>query len=237
MASSEYQDQTDDQIEEILPAFWEWLKVQDSKWRVDADTKKIHLSRGAAAGDGLLNRPSVGKRICLPLAWCFIIVLGGALAWHYSGDAIIVRNWEIPLISLTSAVDANSSISSDVAAERASKGSRQTAPVNQVTSEAAAARSSAELQHQLDSIGNDIVVVRRIIDRLAARQEQTAQGITMLQFTEHNVIEGLSSLPQSTTVRLPQRQNVQRIVQSEGVGQANPVHVRPRPAQTPLPLR
>jgi hypothetical protein len=46
-----------------------------------------------------------------------------------------------------------------------------------------------------------------------------AQGITMLQFTERNVIEGLSSLPQST--HFLQCRNVQRIVQSEGVIQSN----------------
>jgi hypothetical protein len=248
MVSSQYQDQRDqyDQIEDILPAFWEWLRAQEVKWRTDADRKKIHLSRSAAVKDALRQRASVARRICLSLTLCFI-TLGGALAWQYSDDATqhIARNWALPLISLRSVLNANSPTSSDVAAEHASKsseqaliaGSLQTASVNQVTSESPATRSSAELQQQLDSIENDIVAVRRIVDRLAARQEQMAQGITMLQFTEHNVIEGLSSLPQSTTGKFLQRQNVQRTVQSDGVVQSNPVHIRPRLAQTPLPLR
>jgi hypothetical protein len=49
----------------------------------------------------------------------------------------------------------------------------------------------------------------------------------MLQFTERNVIEGLSSLPQST--HFLQCRNVQRIVQSEGVIQSNAGPIRPRP--------
>jgi hypothetical protein len=247
MASSKYQDHSDqlDQGEDVLPAFWEWLRVQESKWRYDAAMKEIQLSRGAAAEHALVQRASLTRQKCLALAWCFMIIVGGALAWQYGDDAIqhIVRNWEIRLISLTSVLDASSPTSSNIAAERASKSSDQariadrlqTAPINQAGSPAT--RSSAELQHQLDSIGNDIAVVRGIVDRLAARQEQMAQGITMLQFTEHNVIEGLSSLPQSTNGNFLQHQNIQRVVRSEGVVQLNPVHNRPGPAQTPLPLR
>jgi hypothetical protein len=249
MTSSECQAQRvqRDQVDDILPAFWEWLKVQESRWRNDTDKKKFHLSPSRVAGEPLLQRSSVGKRVFRTLACGFIIVIvGGALAWQSSDDGTkdIVRNWEISLIRVTSLPRTNSPTSSDVAAEPASKSSDQapipdnpqTAPVNRVTPVSLAARSSAELQHHLESIGNDIIVVRRIVDWLAARQQQMAQDIATLQLTEQIVIERLSSLPQSTTVHLPQRQNLQRIVQSEGVVQSNSVHIRARPAQPPLQL-
>jgi hypothetical protein len=86
-------------------------------------------------------------------------------------------------------------------------------------------------------MANDILAVGRIVDRLAARQQQMAQSITMLQFTERNVVEGLSSLPQSATARSVQRQNGQRIVQSEGIAQPTPGLTPPRPVPTSLPLR
>ncbi len=242
------QDQSDDQIENILPAFWAWLKVQEINWRVDAERKKVHLSRSAAAQDALLPRASVARRICLSLALCCVTIFGGALAWQYSDDATqhSVRSWKLPLVSLRSILDPRSPTNSDIAAERTSKSSDQaliadslqTAPFKPVTSESPTTRSSAELQHRLNSIGNDIVAVSRIVDRLAVRQEQMAQAITMLQFTEHNVIEGLSYQPQSSTGNFLRRQNIQRIAHSDRVVQSNPTPIRTRSAtQTPLPLR
>jgi hypothetical protein len=63
-------------------------------------------------------------------------------------------------------------------------------------------------------------------------ETDSARSVAEIKF-----VEGLSSLPQSTTGKFLQRQNVQRTVQSDGVVQSNPVHIRPRLAQTPLPLR
>ena len=227
MASSPDHDQSDqgDHIEDILPAFWDWLKVQDIKWRVDAERKKIHSSRSAAAQDVLPQRGSaVARRICLSLVLCVISILG-ALTWQYSNEATryIVTNWKVSLTSPSSVLNAKSPINSDL----------QTAPSKR--SESPATRSSAELQHQLDGMANDILAVGRIVDRLAARQQQMAQAITMLQFTERNVIEGLSSLPRSATGRSVQ--HGQRIVQSEGIAQPTPGLNRSRPAPTSLPLR
>jgi hypothetical protein len=249
MPSSECQAQRvqRDQVDEILPAFWEWLKVQESRWRSDANRKKFQLSPNLGTRESLLQRPSARKPNFRTLGCCFIIIVlvGCALAWQSSDDGTkdIVRKWKISLIPLTSVLHTNSPTSSDIAAEHASKSSDQapmagnppTAPFNQATSGSLAARSSAELQHHLESIVNDVALIRRIVDRLAARQEQMTQVITTLQFTERNVIEGLSS--QSTAVHVPQRQNVQRIVQSVGIVQSNPVHIPARPAQPPLPLR
>jgi hypothetical protein len=237
-----------DQVDDILPAFCEWLKVQERRWRIDTNKKKFHLPPSIVAGEPLLQRSSAGKRVFRTLACGFIIIviIGGALAWQSSDDETkdLVRNWEISLIRLTSLLRTNSPTSSDVAAGLAFKssdqalipGNSQTALVNRVTPGSLAAGSSAELHRHLESIGNDIAAVRRFVDRLAASQKQMAQDIATLQLTEQIVIERLSSLPQSTTIHFPQRQNVQRIVQSEGVVQSNSVRIRARPAQPPLQL-
>jgi hypothetical protein len=145
----------------------------------------------------LLQPPSAGKPNFRTVGCCLIIIvlIGGALAWRSSDDGTrdTVQKWEISLIPSTSVLHTNSPSSSDVTAVHVSKSSNQ-----------------ALIAGSGNDIVSEIAVVRRIVDRLTARQEQMAEVITTLQFTAQNIIEGLSSPPQSTTVHVPQRQNVQR---------------------------
>jgi hypothetical protein len=140
MVFSQDHDQSDqgDHIEEILPAFWDWLKVQEIKWRVDAERQRIHSSRSGAAQDALPQRASaLARRIYLSLALCIL----GALAWQYSDEATryIVTNWKISLTSPRSLLNANSPTNSDL----------PTAAIKHLKSESPANRSSAELHTNL----------------------------------------------------------------------------------------
>ena len=77
---------------------------------------------------------------------------------------------------------------------------------------------------------SDLAVVRRIVEQLAAKQEQMAQDIATLQATKQNVSEKKSLLPQTSAV--PPRKNTH----SEAAVQPPSVPVpTPRP-RTPLPL-
>jgi hypothetical protein len=186
----------------------------------------------------------VGKRVFRTFACGLTITLffGGAFAWQSSDDEIkdMARHWE----RLTSILRIYSPSSPDGAAEQASKasdqalisGNLQTTSVNQPTPGSLAAGTSAQLQHHLESIGNDIVMVQRVVDQLAARQEQMAQDIATLRLTEQHVIDRLSPLSQATIVYVPQRQNGQRIVQSDGFVQSNSARTPVRQAQSPLSL-
>ncbi len=174
--------------------------------------------------DGNSRGRSVGRRVFRTFAYGFIIIVtvGAALAWQSSDDKTkdMVRAWGISLSQLSSVLGTKSPAASDVAAKPVSKTSEQAS---------VAAGSSPEAQHQLETMGSDLAVVRRIVEQLAAKQEQMAQDIATLQAAEQNVSEKKSSLPQSSAV--PPRKNMH----SEAAVQPPSVPVpTPRP-QTTLP--
>ena len=240
-----------DQGDEILLAFKEWLKIQEARhgWVAhhphgngssDSHRNEFHVPPGIAPVEpsigvnprqasfqryGISRGRSVGRRVFRAFAYGFIIIVtvGAALAWQSSNDKIkdMVRAWGISLSQLSSVLGTKSSAASDVPAKPVSKTSEQAL---------VAARSSPEAQHQLGTMVSDLAVVRRIVEQLAAKQEQMAQDIATLQAAEQNVSEKKSSLPQSSAV--PPRKNIH----SEAAVQPPSVPVpTPRP-QTPLPL-
>ena len=106
----------------------------------------------------------------------------------------------------------------------------------------------SELNEQLQTVANDIAVLRRNVEQLSARQEQMSRDISMVQATEQNVSEKISSLAQAAPVRAPARKNVPRLTHPETPRQptaasvssqssvaptASPTDQPPRP---PLPL-
>ncbi len=240
-----------DQGDEILLAFKEWLKIQEARhgWVAhhphgngssDSHRNEFHVSPGTAPvkpsigvnprqasfqRHGISRGRSVGRRVFRAFAYGFIIIVtvGAALAWQPSDDKTkdIVRAWGISLSQLSSVLGTKSPAASDVAAKPVSKTSEQAS---------VAAGSSPEAQYHLETMGSDLAVVRRIVEQLAAKQEQMAQDIATLQAAEQNVSEKKSSLPQSSAV--PPRKNMH----SEAAVQPPSVPVpTPRP-QTPLPL-
>jgi len=249
VVSSQSQAQRD-QGDEIFLAFKEWLKVQEARrGRVayhphgngssDSHRNEFHLSPSIAPvesigvdprqasfqSDGISRGRWVGRRVFRTFAYGFVIIatVGAALAWQSSDDKTkdMVRAWGISLSQLSSVLGTKSPAASDVAAKPVSKTSEQAS---------VAAGSSPEAQHQLETMVSDLAVVRRIVEQLAAKQEQMAQDIATLQAAEHNVSEKKSSLPQSSAV--PPRKNMH----SEAAVQPPSVPVpTPRP-QTPLPL-
>ena len=40
-----------DEVDDVLVAFWEWLRLQDARWRAGPDRKEFHFSPSIAAGD------------------------------------------------------------------------------------------------------------------------------------------------------------------------------------------
>jgi len=241
-----------DQGDEILLAFKEWLKIQEARhgWVAhhphgngssDSHRNEFHVPPGIAPVEpsigvnprqasfqryGISRGRSVGRRVFRTLAYGFIIIIvtvGAALAWQSSDDKTkdMVRAWGISLSQLSSVLGTKSPAASDAAAKRVSKTSEQAS---------VAAASSPEAQHQLEIMVRDLAVVRRMVEQLAAKQEQMAQDIATLQAAEQNVSEKKSSLPPSSAV--PPRKNMH----SEAAVQPPSVPVpTPRP-QTPLPL-
>ena len=163
------------------------------------------------------DRPSIGRRAYRALARFSIAALigvGATFAWQSQGDDAkeMVRTWVPPLSWLSSVSTTTSPPDVDVAAVQtrpipAGQRSAQDAALPQpasatptVTAPAAAATSPASAP-QLEAMARDLAVVRRSVEQLAAKQEQMAHDIAILQMVEQDIREKMSSPPQSRSVR------------------------------------
>ncbi len=251
---------SEDQVEDILVSFREWLSVQEERWRRDTDQNEFHISPSIAPGDPLidanrrrarLKRQSIGRRVFRTVAWGFIftVIFSGAFAWQTGDEQTkdMMRGWGISLSQLLSVVRANLSSRLDVAAETIFKtedqaattqnaAHLQTSPVDRSIPTLLTTGSPAELQQQLAALGNNIADVQRAVENLAARQEQMGQDIATLQWTEQNVIQKLSAISGSPGVHVPLRKNIPRAESSEAAVKSASVPVAAPPNQTPLYL-
>jgi hypothetical protein len=219
-----------EEVDDVLAAFWEWLRAQEARWREDADREQFHLSPSIAAGEPLLDkyrskttvrRLSVGRRVFRTFVRGLIVtvMVGTALAWQFGdGDTKdTVRGWGNSLSGLQVDFRNNSPPRSDVAAEPSPKAPDEAPPQDAAQSQAISANNQStqmslatgwptELQHRFEVLSNDVAVLQRVVEKLMARQELIVQDIAKLQAIEQ---QRLSTLPRSNQV--PPRKNVQSL--------------------------
>jgi hypothetical protein len=80
---------------------------------------------------------------------------------------------------------------------------------------------SPELQQKFDTLQNDIADVRRLVERLASRQEQMTQDMVTLQTTQQLLAQKLSTLPR--TAATPPAPHPKRIPYPEASAAPYPV--------------
>ena len=80
----------------------------------------------------------------------------------------------------------------ELAAEPSTKLSDEATSTPAITSKPT--KEFAELNEQLQAVANDLAVLRRNVEQLSARQEQMSRDVLMVQATEQNVSEKVSSL-------------------------------------------
>ena len=157
------------------------------------------------------NQPSVGRRVFRIVAKGFIViaVVCVVFSWLSSskdqiGDVVRALNW------LSSFLQTNLASGSDEPNEVDSKSvpraalqytTAQDLGGAQPSSASLAAGVPPKLQDQLERMENDLSVVQRIVEQVAARQEQMAADIGTLQAAEQIVSQRVSSLPQSSIAR------------------------------------
>jgi hypothetical protein len=107
----------------------------------------------------------------------------------------------------------------------------QAAPVLPPGQASVAPESSPEVQHQLESIASDVAMVRRIVERLAAVQEQMVADMAMQQKSGQNASQNESLLPPSPAVPVPSRKYAPVVARSN----SRSVPVPPAPARSPWP--
>ena len=177
-----------------------------------------------------------------------LIAIVVAVVWQAHRDdqtMKLVRAWgNSSMIWLSAALGATQR-ESEAAAEP-SKLSDQATSTPAVTS--TPTKEFTDLNQQLQTVVNDLAVLRRNVEQLSERQEQMSRDISTVQAIEQNVSEKISSLTQAPPVHVPPRKNVPRLVHAETprqptaasgqsqpstVGTASPTVQPPRP---PMPL-
>jgi hypothetical protein len=204
-------------------------------------SEQANISRDAG------NKSSI-KRQVFRIICGFLVVIVVAVVWQaYRDDQTmkLVKAW------------GHSSVIRLSAALATPQHESESAPPNTTLSDHAASTPGvtskpsnefAELNQQLQTVVNDLTVLRRNIEELSGRQEQMSRDILTLQTTEHNVSEKISSLIQVASVHAPPRKNVPKLVHAETprqpaaasppaqtstAGTASPTEQPPRP---PVPL-
>jgi hypothetical protein len=146
-------------------------------------------------------------------------MVGAAFAWQFYGDVHgthMVDAGKVPSIF----VNAKSTSSKVIPVELDPKISDrvptqdQAAPVLMVS---ATPGSSPELQHQLETIASDVAVMRRIVERLAAVQEQMASDVATRQKAGQTASQKALLLPHSPAAPVPSRKYAPVVVRSNGV--------------------
>jgi uncharacterized protein YoxC len=176
-----------------------------------------------------------------------LVVVAVAAAWQaYRDDQTmkLVQAWKhSSVIWLSDALDAalgadrrQSESATEPAAEPSNTLSDQAKSMPATTS--TPTKEFAELNEQLQTVANDLVVLRRSVEQLTAKQEQISRDILTVQATEQNVSEKISSLTQAAPVHAPPRRNVARFVRSETPRQPTTASVssQPPPAATATPV-
>jgi hypothetical protein len=207
---------------------------------------------------GASSRSSLQRQVFLTICG-LLIAVAVAVVWQvYRHDQTLklVKAWgHSSVIWLSAALGATPSKSESAAAPSTKLSDQATSPPA-VTS--TPIKEFAELNQQLQTLVNDVAVLRRNVEQLSDRQEQMSRDILTVQATEQNVSEKISSLTQAAPVQVPPRKSVPRLVHAEtprqpaaasvpsqpsATGTASPTDQPPRPplpiptpAETPSPL-
>jgi len=230
------------------------------KVRLHFHDEEVHFPPGAMAAEPLIDakqgqavhqvdrvsdeRPAVGRPLFRTVAFGLIasVLVGAAIAWQFYGD-----DQSKHMVGAGKrhgiAASTKSSSSNVVPVELASKTSdrvptqdtalRQAAPAIPSAQVSVAPGSSPELQHQLETVVSDVAVVRRIVERLAAVQEQMALDFATLQKSDQNVRQKVS-LPLHSAAAVPARKYAPSIARSDVVAHSPSVPVPAAPTRTPL---
>jgi hypothetical protein len=213
-------------------------------------TQENRVGHGKQANitPGASNGSSVERRVFRIICGLLIAVVVAVVWQAYRDDQTmkLVRAWgNSSMIWLSAALGATQR-ESETAAEPNTELPDQAASTPAVT--LTPTKEFTELNQQLQTVVNDLAVLRRNVEQLSERQEQMSRDISTVQAIEQNVSEKISSLTQAAPVPVPPRKNVPRLVHAETprqpaaasgpsqpstVGTASPTDQPPRP---PMPL-
>jgi hypothetical protein len=170
---------------------------------IDPNSQQPTAQSEEVSNDG----PSVAKRLFRTGGYGFIItvIVGTAFVWQSSDDTTreMAKGWVNSLVWSSSLLPHNLPPKSDVEAvfttsDQPLMGTAVTLPTtfaSQPTPSSTATESFPDLKKQLEAIASDLSIMRRIVEQVAARQDQMARDIATLQADEQNVRQKISALP------------------------------------------
>jgi hypothetical protein len=216
-----------------------------------SDPAEFHVSPDLAAIEPALdrhfrqgrlssNRASIGRQVFRAIFYSLVIaaVAGLPLAWQFGDKNTkdLIAAWTIPLDKwssasatkpLPAAAETVSKISPTMIPDRAATpdtSSPQAARAAQPAPAPVSSGSAQELQRQLETISGDLAGVRRLVEQLAARQNQMAQDLAAIQAAERDVSQKLSPVSQPTAHAPPHK------------NPAKPLPLGAPPQSSPAPL-
>jgi hypothetical protein len=180
------------------------------------------------------NRPFVSRQVVRTVVRSLLIAIVVAVVWQAYRDnqtGKLIKAWGHSVIWLSSTLGATER-DSESTAESSTKLSDQAAPMPTAMS-----GPVAELQRQLQTVINDLAVIRSNVEQLSSKHEQMSRDIATMQAAEQNVSEKISSLTQPAPVHAPPRKNVPRLVHAETPKQSAAASLSPQtsPAGTAWP--
>jgi hypothetical protein len=153
----------------------------------------IDLTQQANISPVAGNRPSAGKHIFRVVVSGLSIAIVVAVVWLTSRDdqtRKLVKLWGYSSVIWLSSALGTPGRDSDAAAEPSSKDQAASTPVATSTP----AKEFAELQERLQTVVNDLAVLRRNVEQLSSKQEQRIGDSAPAQATEQDVTKKTSSL-------------------------------------------
>jgi hypothetical protein len=205
----------------------------------------IDPSKQANIPPGVSNRSSITRQV-LRIICGLVVVIVVAVVWQaYRDDQTmkLVKAWGRSSAIWLSAVGVTQR-ESEVAAKPSTKLSDQATSTPAATS--VQVNDVAELKQQLQTVVNDLAVIRHNVEQLSSKHEQMSRDILAVQATEQNVSEKISCLTQAASVHAPPRKSIPRFVhaatprqptslpsQASAAGASSPADQPPRP---PLPV-
>jgi hypothetical protein len=192
----------------------------------------IDPSKQANIPPGASSRPSFERQVIRTICGLLIAIVVAVVWQAYRDDRTmkLVKAWGHSSVIWLSAALGATERESESAAEPSTKLSDQATSTPAVTS--TPIKEFAELSQQLQTVVNDLAVLRRNVEQLSDRQEQMSRDILTVQATEQNVSEKISSLTQAAPGHVPPRKSVPKLVHAETPRQSAAASVPSQPSPT-----
>jgi hypothetical protein len=211
----------DDQHHDTASLVPEWPSAMEDRSR---GLENDHLANG---------RPSIVRRMLRSLARFSIAVLigvGATLAWQSYGDAAReMLSIQVPSLGWLSV--SRTTLTPDAQGSAQNAAAPQSAPIPQTAAPATAAATTPEFT-QLEPMARDLAAMRRSLEQLAAKQEQMAQNVAIVQAVEQDIKKKMSSRPLAQTIS-DQPRKPPKPPANSSPAQSPPVPPPPPVAQSP----